>query len=147
MVAGPPGLAARWITTRRLAPHLVGLGRRDALAPLLGRGARGYQLDAVARPERTPRGGSAVSSTATGRLVSCTPVRGQAVHGDRHGEREQRESVHPVRDRHRPGGRPASGSLRYIHSASSTWSTARPSTMVASSDLGGTGSAPNRLNE
>jgi hypothetical protein len=26
MVAGPPGLAARWITTRRLAPHLVGLG-------------------------------------------------------------------------------------------------------------------------
>jgi len=24
MVAGPPGLAARWITTRRLAPHPVG---------------------------------------------------------------------------------------------------------------------------
>ena len=77
MVAGPPGLAARWLTTRRLAPHLVGLGRRDALAPLLGRGARGYQLDAVARPERTPRGGSAVShltqcpSACLGFEVAC----------------------------------------------------------------------------
>ena len=46
------------------------------------------------------------------------------------------------------GGLPASGSLRYSHSASSTYTPARPSTTEASSDFSvivATPACPNRL--
>lgn len=67
------------------------------------------------------------------------PVGDQALHRDRHG---QREPAIRCAGRARRGGRRASGSLRYIHSASGTCTAAAPRAADASADFSVTAAGP-----
>ena len=79
MIASVPPAAGRAHAGSRLTAHEQHFGGERAVEEAAGDRVHGH-----------PRAGQ------------LHPVGDQAVHGDRHGEREQRESGHPVRDRHRP---------------------------------------------